>query len=117
MKLTTHAGAAAAAVALFTAIGCGKSATPLPKVTETQSAISAAEAVGANKHPRAALHLKLANDQLREAETLIENEQQEDARLVLDRARADAELALVLTRSDQQRSEAQRAMEQVRELQ
>lgn len=117
MRFTTHAGVAGVALTVFAAIGCGKSAMPPPKMTETHSAIAAAEAVGANKHPRAALHLKLANDQLRQAETLIQDEQQEEARLVLERARADAELALVLTRSDQQRSEAQRALEQVRELQ
>ena len=106
-----------AAMGLLLAVGCGGgSSLPPARVTETQSTISAAEAVGANNNPRAALHLKLARDQMKGAEALLRDGDDQEARLMLDRARVDAELALVLTRSAEQRAEAMRAMQQVRNL-
>lgn len=96
--------------------GCGSTALPPAKVTEAQSAVSAAEAVGAANHPRAALHLKLANDQLEQAEGLMREDEHDKARLVLDSARADAELALLMTRSAQERAKAEQALRQVSEL-
>lgn len=105
-----------ASLALFAMVGCGGSALPPAKVTETQSAISAAEAVGAESHPQGALHLKLARDQMQQAQSLLRDDQEEEARLVLERARVDAELALVLTREVRMRAEAQQALDQVREL-
>jgi hypothetical protein len=105
-----------AAFALLAAVGCGGSSIPPAKVTQTQSAISAAEAVGAREHPRAALHLKLARDQMAGAEALMRDGDDEEARLVLDRANADAELALVLTRSAERRQEAERAIQELKTL-
>jgi hypothetical protein len=106
-----------AALGLLGAAGCGGgSSLPPARVTETQSAISAAEAVGANNNPRAALHLKLARDQMTGAEALLREGEDDEAKLMLDRARVDAELALVITRSSEQRAEALRAIEQVRNL-
>jgi putative IMPACT (imprinted ancient) family translation regulator len=114
MQRITIAGACAV---LFAAAGCGGSALPPAKVTDAQSAISAAQAVGANNNPQAALHLKLAHDQLQEAEKLIKDDQEEKARLLLDRARVDAELALTLTKREQQLLQSQKAQQQVQELQ
>jgi len=59
---------------------------------------------------------KLARDQMNGAEALMRRGDDEEARLLLDRAKADAELALVLTRGAEQRAEAMRAIEQVRNL-
>ena len=95
--------------ALTTALaGCGSS-TPPPNVVEARSAISAAEAVGAQSNPAAALHLQMAKDQVRAADELIGEGDREEARLVLDRAEVDAELAQVLTRKTQMRARAQEA--------
>lgn len=105
-----------ASLALFALVGCGSTALPPAKVTETQSAISAAEAVGAESHPQGALHLKLARDQMQQAQALLRDDQEEEARLVLERARVDAELALVLTREVKARSDAEQAHQQIREL-
>jgi hypothetical protein len=114
MKSTFTSGAA---LGLLLALGCGGgSSLPPARVTETQSAISAAEAVGATNNPRAALHLKLARDQMKGAESLIREGDEDEAKLMLDRARVDAELALVLTRGAEQRAEAMKALEQVRNL-
>jgi len=114
MKFMSKFGVVTALVAVA---GCGGgSSLPPARVTETKSAISAAEAVGAGSNPRAALHLKLARDQMNGAEALMRRGDDEEARLLLDRAKADAELALVLTRGAEQRAEAMRAIEQVRNL-
>jgi len=82
-------------------VACGSSSLPPAKVAETQSAISAAAAVGAEQNPQAALHLKMARDQLTEAQGLIDSGKNDEARLVLERADADAEVALMITREAQ----------------
>jgi len=79
-------------------VACGSSAMPPAKVAETQSSISAAAAVGAEQNPQAALHLKMARDQLAEAQSLIDAGKNDAARLVLERADADAQVALIITR-------------------
>jgi hypothetical protein len=98
------------------ALACGGSALPQPKVTEAESAVSAANAVGAQNNPQGALHLKMARDQLAEAKAMIQNGDEEEARLVLEGAEADAELALMLTREQQARAEATEAAHSVRDL-
>lgn len=110
MKTILMLGAALALAA------CGSSAVPPAKITEARSAISAASAVGAEGQPNAALHLKLARDQVAQAEQLIKNGDNAEASLVLERAQKDAELALVLTREAKVRAEAQQALEQVQQL-
>ena len=114
MKLVSAAlsiGAVATALA-----GCGSS-TPPPNAVEARSAISAAEAVGARSDPAAALHLQMAKDQTRAAEELIREGDREEARLVLDRAEADAELAQVLTQKTRMRARAQQADQEIQRLQ
>lgn len=114
MKLVSAAlsiGALTAALA-----GCGSS-TPPPNAVEAKSSISAAEALGAQSDPAAALHLQMAKDQVRAAEELIREGDLDEARLVLDRAEADAELAQVLTRKTQMRVRAQQADQEIQRLQ
>jgi len=77
---------------------CGGSSLPPAKAADTQASISAAAAVGADQHPQAALHLKMARDQLKQAQELINRNEGDQARLVLERANADAEVALIITR-------------------
>ncbi|HXK16581.1 MAG TPA: DUF4398 domain-containing protein [Polyangiaceae bacterium] len=79
-------------------VACGGSSLPPAKAANTQASISAAAAVGADQNPQAALHLKMARDQLAEAQGLIDSGKNDEARLVLERADADAEVALIITR-------------------
>jgi hypothetical protein len=79
-------------------VACGGSSLPPAKAADTQASISAAAAVGAEQNPQAALHLKMARDQLAEAQGLIDSGKNDEARLVLERADADAEVALIITR-------------------
>jgi len=103
-------------VALGLVAGCGASAVPVAASTDARAAISAAEAVGAETQPQAALHLKMARDQVRQADMLIRDGDNDEARLVLGRAKVDAELALALSREAQMRARAQQAWRQIAEL-
>lgn len=110
------AGYVAAASAIF-AVACGGSQpVPADQVNQTEAAIRAASEVGAPSVPKAALHLKMAQDQLQTAKGLIAEHQNDEARLVLDRARVDAELALALTKEATLRAQAAEALEKVKKL-
>lgn len=108
-----------ASTALFVTLvaACGGSSLPPAKVADTQSSISAATAVGAEQNPQAALHLKMARDQLSQAQALINDGNNSEARLVLERANADAEVALMITREAQASANARKAQAEVQELQ
>jgi hypothetical protein len=86
------------------------------EVTDTKSAISAAEGAGAEDQPQAALHLKLARDQVKQAERLINDDKDEEALLVLARAESDAKLALALTQEAKAKTDATEAMARIEEL-
>jgi hypothetical protein len=95
---------------------CGGSQLSQSRVGEVQASVRAAEAVGANDQPKAALHLQLARDEIAAAQRLAENGDEEDARLVLERARADAELALQLAKTEQEQQKARQAWQKVQEM-
>jgi hypothetical protein len=108
----------ASAVAFTTlVVACGGSSLPPAKVADTQSAVSAATAVGADQNPQAALHLKMARDQLKQAQGLINDGKDDEARLVLERADADAEVALMITREAQASANVRKAQGDVEGLQ
>ena len=97
-------------------LGCGGSPTPVRSLAETRAAIRGAQEMGAPEVPRAALHLKLAQDQLAAAEREIAGGDGDDARPLLMRAKADAELALAYAKSEHTRQEALEARRKVDEL-
>ncbi|HLV21702.1 MAG TPA: DUF4398 domain-containing protein [Polyangiaceae bacterium] len=98
------------------AMGCASSATTPPEMSQTKSTVRAAEEVGAQNVPRAALHLKMARDQVATAEQLIADNEGEMAYWVLQRAEADAELAMALAREVSYRQEAMEAAQRIERL-
>jgi hypothetical protein len=99
------------------ALGACSSSHQLPaNYAPTQAAISAADAVGAQNEPRAALHLKMARDQVVQAQSLANRGKDREASIMLDRARTDAEMALMVSREVQARSQAQEAKREVEGL-
>ena len=98
------------------AVGCGSAPPPTARLGSSEAAIRGAREVGAESEPKAALHLKLAEEQRQKAEALIKDGKNEEAEGLLMRAEADAELALALARTAQMRGEAQKAVDQVNEL-
>jgi len=103
--------AAIAAVAIVA--GCANA--PL-KTDATTSGIRAAEEAGAAKVPQASLYLQLAREELDLAKGLAAKGDKEEAKSMLLRAEADAEMAIVLSHGDAEKSKAMAAMERVRRL-
>ena len=80
--------------AALLASACAGAPKPTDQLVQTQAALRAAEEVGASSVPKAQLHETLAREQLDKATNLIAEDENERARQVLLRAKADAELAV-----------------------
>ena len=79
--------------------GCASTPPPNAKVASSEGAVRAAQETGSRNVPQAALHLKLAEEQLESAKLLIRDSDNRRAEYVLMRAQADAELAIALSRA------------------
>jgi hypothetical protein len=96
------------------AAGCASTPLPADRMASSQASIRAAEVAGARGEPTAALHLRLAQENYDKATRMAKDGDADRAKLVLQRAEADAELALLLAKESQERAEAQRMLEQLR---
>lgn len=74
---------------------------PTEHLAASMAAVRGAETAGASSVPQAALHLKLAQEQIAQARTMIAKEDYARADAMTIRAYNDAELALSLTREAQ----------------
>ena len=99
-----------------TAIAAGCASTPRLSTEASTSGIRAAEEVGAAEVPQASLHLQMAKEELDLARELAAKGEKEQAKSMLLRAEADAELAVTLSHRDADRVEAEKAMARVRQL-
>ena len=99
-------------VGLF-AVGCGSSAVPLDKLTDAKATVRAAQEAGAQGTPQAALHLKMANDELASAQKAMDDKDNDRARMLLNQAQSDADLALALARGTEEKQSAQQARAKV----
>jgi len=96
---------------------CGSSKPPTYQLTRSESAIRGAEEVGAAKVPKAALHLKMARDNLGAAQQIMGDEDKYgEATLLLRRAEADAEAAIALSKEAQAQAAAEEAQDKIRRL-
>ena len=95
---------------------CGGAAVPQETLTAAQASVKGAEVGGANEDPKAQLHLKLANEQIDKAKKLIEDGDNEEAARVIDRAQADADLALALAQQAKALRDAKEADESLGKL-
>ncbi|MFO0569682.1 MAG: DUF4398 domain-containing protein [Polyangiaceae bacterium] len=93
---------------------CGGAAAPTERVTSVTAAVRAAEVGGAPSNPEASLVLKRASEGLTRAKALMEDGKNEEATAVLERAEADADLALTLAREASAKAEAQAAVDQLK---
>jgi len=101
---------------LLTAVIAGCGSTPAVNKEASTSAIRAAEEVGASNVPAASLYLQLAKEELENAQVLATKGDKEEAESMLQRAQADGELAVALSRGDADKKEATKAIERVRLL-
>ncbi|ATB28773.1 DUF4398 domain-containing protein [Melittangium boletus] len=100
-------------------VGCATAQRmpPTEQLVDSQVSIRQAEEAGASAVPNAAQHLQWAREQTQGARRLLEQNRREEAALFLQRAEADAELALALAREAPARAEADRVLQQVQQLQ
>jgi hypothetical protein len=103
-------GAVAVAMVLG-GLGCASGRPPTERMTSAKAAVRSAEELGASGIPKADLHVKLAEEQIAFASKLMEEGEHERAATVLQRASADAELAVALTKEAHARSAAQKDYE------
>lgn len=89
------------------AAGCAGSSTPVVELNRADAALRAAKEVNAQRIPRAALHIKMAEDQREVAKRFIANGEEDEASAALDRAALDAELAIGLAKEERARTNAE----------
>lgn len=106
----------ALAAAIAATMGCASLPVPQERLTSSEGSIRAATEMGAEREPRAALHLKLAQEQLDYAKALIAEGKMERADVVLQKALADSELALTLTKETSAMAEAELIQKEVMAL-
>jgi hypothetical protein len=97
--------------------GCATSRVPLNKMADARGEIRAAEQLDADHVSSAASYLALAREEEDRGRRLINAGQARRASYVLERAQADAELALALATEVPARADAERAIERVKQLQ
>ncbi len=92
------------------AAACGASfAPPTQRLADAQSAERSASELGANSVPAAQLSLKLAQDQIAQAQKAITDGDNVRADSLLIRAKADAELAIAQAREKGAKIEVDKA--------
>jgi hypothetical protein len=107
---------ALATVGLMGAPGCAGYPVPSAKAASSEAAIRAAEETGSRDLPQAALHLKLAEEELQRGKALMRDNENQRAEYTLMRAEADAELAHALARAEKSKTQAAKAQDEVRAI-
>ncbi|MDB4973791.1 MAG: uncharacterized protein JWN48_2132 [Myxococcaceae bacterium] len=85
-------------VGLCAAVGCGGHPAPTEQIASSLAAVRGAEEAGAQNVPEAALHVKLAQEQIEQAKKLMEHDDNLRAEDRALRAGNDAELAVAIAR-------------------
>ena len=99
------------AVLIVVVAGACATAVTLPsdRLASSEAAIKTAGALGATDVPQASLYLRMAEDEMTDAKSLADQGNAERAELYLNRARADADLAVAIVREARAKSAADRA--------
>lgn len=99
------------------AAACGSSVPPPnDRLASAEAAARSAKELGADNNPKAQLELKLATEQIDQAKKLMADGDNKRADLVLQRANADAELAVMLAKENNAKAEAEKAQENVKNI-
>lgn len=116
MKLDIKRVSLAVPVVLAAAIaGCASAPIPADKYANAKSSIKTSEELGAEQDPQAALHLKLAKEQLAQAKDCMKKGDNESAKMVLERAEADGDAAFNIARADKAKVEAKKTVENIQQ--
>jgi hypothetical protein len=88
-------------------LGCASYPAPQQHLSDSVAAVRGAEEVGAASQPQAALNLKLAQEEVAKAKALVNDGKNEEADFMTLRAKADADLALMLAKEESAKVRAQ----------
>lgn len=105
-----------ATAAALCSFGCAASHFNQQRMVDTQATVAAVEELDEAEDPEVSLHLKYARDQLAAAKRLLDEGEGDEANRMLERAHADAQLALAMARTERSRKEAREAWAEVEEL-
>jgi hypothetical protein len=95
------------------ATACASPEAPTKQLAESEAAVRAATELGATDTPKAALHLQMAKDRLGTAKAFDARGEFESAKRLFEEAKADAELAVALTREQQAEADARNAQDKL----
>ncbi|HWA71823.1 MAG TPA: DUF4398 domain-containing protein [Polyangiaceae bacterium] len=98
-----------AVAAVLLAAGCASYPAPSDHLASAIAAARGAQEAGAPQVPRAALHLKLSEEQIAQARQMMEDGDNQRADYMTLRAYNDAELALAIARADAAQKRADQA--------
>jgi len=101
---------------LAVAAGCASFPPPAQRMADAESAHRSALELGAANQPAAQLHVKLAEEQMVKAKSLMADGENREADSLLIRSKADSELALALAREQGATVEVQRATAQAKSV-
>lgn len=104
-------------LALGVVLASGCAAKQTLTTDSTSAAQRGATVAGAEDVPQASLALQRSKEGLERAELLYADGKKDEAASQLERAEADAELAIVIAQAANQKTEANAAMERVRQVQ
>jgi hypothetical protein len=98
-------------------VACGSSMPPpSDRLASAEAAARSARELGADKEPKAQLHLKLASEQIDQAKKLMADNDNKRADLILQRANSDAELAVMLAKENSAKADADKAQEKLKTI-
>jgi len=98
-------------------VACGSSIPPpSDRLASAEAAARSARELGADREPKAQLHVRLASEQIDQAKKLMADGDNKRADLILQRANADAELAVMLAKESSAKGEAEKAQERVKNI-
>jgi len=96
--------------------GCASFPAPHDRVAASEAAVRSAQELGAREVPQASSYLTLAQDELDKGKAMMRDGDNRAAAELLERSRADAEVALAMTRETKTRTAAQEAKARVQAL-
>lgn len=95
--------------ALLALAACATAPLAPDRLASSEAAIQSADQVGAGKLPQAALYLRLAQEELAQAQQFAKAGDKKRAAIFLERSNVDAALALALVRQDEAKADAEKA--------
>jgi len=91
---------------------CASYPLPTQRMADAESAHRSSIELGASSQPAAELHVKLAEEEMAQANLRIKSGDNKEAASLLIRSKADSELAVALAREQMAVADAQKAREQ-----